>query len=165
MTNNTQKIITYLWFDGQAEEAVNLYKSVFKEVNIGHVYRYDEATAKVSGRPEGSAMTIEFELFEHKFVALNGGPQYQFTPAISFLVNCETQEEIDHYWTQLSADPQAEQCGWLVDKFGLSWQIVPTILFELLGDVDRQKEESVTEAMLKMKKIEIAGLKAAYENG
>ena len=165
MAKNAQKIITYLWFDGQAEEAVNFYKSVFNDLKVGHISRYDQTTAKVSGRPEGSAMTIEFELFKQSFVALNGGPQYQFTPAISFLVNCENQEEVDRYWEQLSADPQAEQCGWLVDKFGLSWQIVPIILMEFLADQDRQKAENVTRAMLKMKKLEISKLKAAYEDG
>ena len=165
MTNGTQKIITYLWFESDAEEAVNFYRSVFEDVKIGHISRYDKASSEVSGKPEGSAMTIEFELFKQHFVALNGGPQFKFTPAISFLVNCETQEEVDRYWDQLSADPQAEQCGWLVDKYGVSWQIVPTILFELISDEDPKKAGNVMQAMLQMKKIDISELRAAYEKG
>lgn len=157
-----QKITPFLWFDNQAEEAANFYVSIFRNSKIGSISRYDEAGAKVSGRKEGSVMVIEFELEGQKFTALNGGPVFKFTPAISFLVNCETQEEIDKLWNKLSAVKEEEQCGWLKDKYGVSWQIVPTILGKLLSDKDSEKSKRVMQAMLQMKKIDIAKLKQAY---
>ena len=160
-----QKITPFLWFNDNAEEAINFYTSVFKDSKMGSVSRYDEEAAKVSGRPKGSVMTATFQLFGQEFVALNGGPHFKFTEAISFVVNCETQEEVDYYWGKLSegGDKKAQQCGWLKDKFGLSWQIVPGILSKLLQDKDPEKSKRVMSAMLQMKKIDIAGLKKAYE--
>lgn len=159
-----QKITPFLWFDDQAEEAANFYASIFKNSKIGHVARYGEAGAKVSGRPKGTAMTVAFQLDGHEFVALNGGPHFKFTEAVSFVVNCQTQKEVDHYWEKLSAggDEKAQQCGWLKDKYGLSWQIVPTVLGEMLQDKDPKKSERVMEALLKMKKLDIKTLKQAY---
>lgn len=158
-----QKITPFLWFDHQAEEAAKFYTSIFPDSKIINVSRYDDEAAKVADRPAGSAMTVDFELMGQHFIALNGGPIFKFTEAISFVVNCETQEEVDSYWEKLSADPSAEQCGWLKDKFGLSWQIVPTVLVELLSDPDPQKAQKVMHAMLQMKKLDIDGLKQAYE--
>jgi predicted 3-demethylubiquinone-9 3-methyltransferase (glyoxalase superfamily) len=157
-----QKLTPFLWFDNQAEEAANLYTSIFKNSKVGTITRYDEAAAQASGRSAGSAMTVEFELEGQKFVGLNGGPIFKFTEAVSFAVSCETQEEVDYFWNKLTADGGAEsQCGWLKDKFGLSWQIVPKILPELLKDKDAAKAHRVMKAMLQMKKIEIAKLKEA----
>ena len=158
-----QKITPFLWFDKEAEEAANYYVSIFKNSRVSKVARYDKAGAKASGRPEGSVMTVEFELFGQQFIALNGGPVFKFTEAVSFVVNCETQTEVDRYWVKLSADPAAEQCGWLKDKFGLSWQIVPAALGEMLSDKDPQKAGRVMQAMLQMKKIVVADLQKAYE--
>ena len=148
MTKSTQKITPFLWFDNQAEEAMNFYTSIFKNSKVGDVTRYDEATAKASGRPVGSAMTVSFQLEGQEFVALNGGPVFNFTEAISFVVNCESQEEIDHYWEKLSegGDKNAQQCGWLKDKYGVSWQIVPTVLGELLNDPDPVKAKLAGES-------------------
>ncbi|RJQ22634.1 MAG: VOC family protein [Nitrospiraceae bacterium] len=161
-----QKITPFLWFDNQAEEAVNFYISIFKNSKIISVTRYDEAGAAVSGRPKGSVMTIAFQLYGQEFVALNGGPIFKFTEAVSFVVNCETQAEVDDLWQKLSegGDKDAQQCGWLKDKFGLSWQIVPTVLSEMLNDPDPVKSQRVMKVMLQMKKIDIAGLKKAYEH-
>ena len=157
-----QKITPFLWFDDQAEEAAKFYTSIFKNSKIGKIARYDKAGEKAAGRPAGSVMTIEFQLEGQEFVALNGGPHFKFTEAISFVVNCETQEEVDYFWQKLTADGgQESQCGWLKDKFGVSWQIVPTILPELLRDKDATKSERVMKAMLKMVKLDIAKLKAA----
>lgn len=156
-----QKITPFLWFDNQAEEAVNFYASIFKNSKIGGVTRYDEAGAKASGRPKGTAMTVEFQLEGQEFVALNGGPQFKFTEAISFVVNCTTQEEVDYFWEKLSEGGQEVQCGWLKDKYGLSWQVVPTILAELLQDKDLVKAQRVMQAMLQMKKLDIGKLKQA----
>jgi len=163
MPKTGQKISVCLWFDGQAEEAVNFYVSIFKNSRIGSVTRYDEEGAKVSGRPKGSVMTVEFELDGQEFVALNGGPLFKFTEAISLVVNCATQAEVDSFWKKLSAGGQEVQCGWLKDRFGLSWQIVPTVLPEMLRDKDPEKARRVMAAMLKMKKIDIAALQNAYE--
>ncbi|MGE5242195.1 MAG: VOC family protein, partial [Bacteroidota bacterium] len=129
-----QKITPFLWFDGKAEEAANFYTSIFKNSKIVSVARYGDEAAKASGMPKGTAMTVAFELDGQKFVALNGGPHFKFTEAVSFVVNCQTQEEVDHYWENLSAggDEKAQQCGWLKDKYGLSWQIVPTVMVEML---------------------------------
>ena len=158
-----QKITPFLWFDNQAEEAVNFYTSLFKNSKIENVARYDEAGAKVSGRPKGSVMTMTFQLNGQEFNALNGGPQFKFTEAISFFVNCETQAEVDELWNKLTKGGEEGQCGWLKDRFGLSWQIVPTALGELMGDKDPEKAQRVMQAMLQMKKIDIAGLKRAHE--
>ncbi len=157
-----QKITPFLWFDDQAEDAAKFYTSIFKNSKIGKIARYDKAGEKAAGRPAGSVMTIEFQLEGQEFVALNGGPHFKFTEAISFVVNCETQKEVDYFWQKLTADGgQESQCGWLKDKFGVSWQIVPTILPELLSDKDATKSERVMKAMLKMVKLDIAKLKAA----
>src|SRR2546427_13063681 len=156
-----QKITPFLWFDTQAEEAVKFYTSIFKNSRIGKIARYDENAAKVSGRPKGSVMTFEFELEGQEFVALNGGPQFKFTEAISFVVNCKTQAEVDKFWKELSAGGKEVQCGWLKDKFGLSWQIVPTVLGELLSDKDAAKSQRVMQAMLKMVKLDIKKLRQA----
>ena len=163
MPKITQKITPFLWFDDQAEEAVSFYTSIFKNSKGGNATRYDEEGSKVSGRPKGSVMTVPFKLEGQDFVALNGGPVFKFTEAVSFVVNCETQKEVDHFWEKLSAGGEEVQCGWLKDKFGLSWQVVPTVLTEMLQDKDPQKAKRVMSAMLKMKKIDIAELKRAYE--
>jgi predicted 3-demethylubiquinone-9 3-methyltransferase (glyoxalase superfamily) len=159
-----QKITPFLWFDNNAEEAVNFYVSIFKNSKLGKIARYTGAGAQAAGRPEGSVMTAEFQLEGQNFVAINGGPQFKFTEAISFVVNCGTQEEVDYYWEKLTADGgQESQCAWLKDKYGLSWQIVPTVLIEMLQDKDPEKAQRVMKAMLQMKKIDIATLKRAYD--
>jgi predicted 3-demethylubiquinone-9 3-methyltransferase (glyoxalase superfamily) len=158
-----QKITPFLWFDNQAEEAANFYVSIFKNSKVGGTTRYDEAGAKAAGRPVGTAMTVEFELDGQEFVALNGGPQFKFTEAVSFVVNCITQEEVDYFWEQLTEGGQEVQCGWLKDKYGLSWQVVPAILTELLKDQDPAKAQRVMQAMLQMKKIDTSKLKQAAE--
>jgi predicted 3-demethylubiquinone-9 3-methyltransferase (glyoxalase superfamily) len=154
-----QKITPFLWFDDQAEEAAKFYTSIFKNSKAGKIARYGEAGEKVSGRPKGSVMTVEFELDGQEFVALNGGPHFKFTEAISFVVNCETQEEVDYYWKKLSEGGKEVQCGWLKDKYGLSWQIVPTVLGELLSDKDAAQSQRVMTAMLM--KLDIKKLKHA----
>ncbi len=160
-----QKITPFLWFDDNAEEAANFYVSIFPNSKIKNVVRYDEAGANASGRSAGSAMTVAFELEGQPFTALNGGPVFKFTEAVSFVVNCASQEEIDALWTKLSegGDPKAQQCGWLKDKYGLSWQIYPPVLGEMLQDKDPEKSKRVMQAMLQMKKIDIAELKKAYD--
>jgi predicted 3-demethylubiquinone-9 3-methyltransferase (glyoxalase superfamily) len=150
-----QKISPFLWFDDQAEEAANFYTAIFKNSKVGYISRYDAAAAKASGRPEGSVLTVSFQLEGQDFTALNGGPVFKFSEAISFSVECKDQAEIDYYWDKLSAHPEAEQCGWLKDKFGLSWQIVPENMGELI------KSPAGMQAMLKMKKINIIELKNA----
>jgi predicted 3-demethylubiquinone-9 3-methyltransferase (glyoxalase superfamily) len=158
-----QKITPFLWFDTQAEEAVNLYISLFKNSKIGTISRYSEEMAKAAGRPKGSVMVVTFQLDGQEFIALNGGPQFKFNEAVSFLVNCETQEEVDRLWEKLSEGGEPNQCGWLKDRYGVSWQIVPTILVKLMSDPDPEKSRRVMSAMLQMKKIDIAGLKRANE--
>ena len=158
-----KKITPFLWFDDKAEEAANFYVSLFKNSEIGNVSRYDEAGAKAAGRPTGSVMVIAFQLEGQNFVGLNGGPHFKFTEAVSFVVNCETQQEVDTFWEKLSEGGQESQCGWLKDKYGLSWQVVPTVLSEMLKDKDPQKSHRVMKAMLQMKKIDIPTLKQAYE--
>jgi len=153
-----QKITPFLWFDGKAEEAMKFYTSIFKNSKIGSVSRYGDA----GPGPKGTVMSATFELEGQKFMALNGGPQCKFTTAISFFVNCETQQEVDELWEKLSAGGEKSRCGWLKDKFGVSWQIIPTALGELLGDKDAEKSKRVMQAMLKMDKIDIEGLKRAY---
>jgi predicted 3-demethylubiquinone-9 3-methyltransferase (glyoxalase superfamily) len=159
----TQKISPFLWFDSQAEEAAKFYVSIFKNSKIHGTTRYDEEGAKVAGRPQGSVMTVAFELEGQAFTALNGGPLFKFTEAISFVVHCETQEEVDHFWAKLTAGGQEVQCGWLKDRFGVSWQVVPTVLIEMLQDRDPQRAKRVMAAMLKMKKIDVEPLRRAYE--
>ncbi len=158
-------IIPCLWFDTQAEEAARYYTGIFKNSKIGTITRYGEAGQEVTGGKPGSVMTVEFELNGQTFTALNGGPQFKFNEAISFQVMCQTQEEIDYYWNKLGqgGDPSAQQCGWLKDKFGLSWQVVPTPLLEMLTDPDKQKANRTMEAMLQMKKLDIPALRRAYE--
>ncbi|MBI3545341.1 MAG: VOC family protein [Gammaproteobacteria bacterium] len=158
-----QKISPCLWFDHQAEEAANFYVAIFKNSKILNIARYGEAGAKVSGRPHGSVMTVTFQLDGQEFMGLNGGPIFTFSPAISLIVHCETQQEMDQLWTKLSADPAAEQCGWLKDKYGVSWQIVPAILSHMMLDKDATKSERVMQAMLLMKKLDIKTLKQAYD--
>jgi len=156
--SDTQKITTFLWFDGKAEEAANHYTSIFKNSKILSVSRYGEA----GPGPKGTAMTVLFQLEGQQFIALNGGPQFKFTEAISLLVNCETQREVDELWSKLSAGGAEGPCGWLKDKFGLSWQVTPTVLIEMLHDKDPKKSERVMNAMMQMQKIDISKLKAAY---
>ena len=157
-----QKITPFLWFDANAEEAMKFYTSVFKNSKVGKVTLYPEG----SPGPAGTVMVGSFQIEGQEFIALNGGPVFKFTEAISFVVNCETQEEVDEYWKKLIAGGGKEvECGWLKDKFGLSWQIVPTILAKLMADKDPVKSKRVMQAMLKMKKIDIEGLKRAYEEG
>ena len=163
MRKPMQRIAPFLWFDHQAEEAATFYVAIFKNSRITSVARYDDAAAKASGRPKGSVMTVAFELDGQEFTALNGGPLFKFTEAISLAVNCETQEEVDHFWETLSAGGQEVQCGWLKDRFGVSWQVVLTVLREMLQDKDPEKSKRVMAAMLKMRKISIEGLKHAYE--
>ena len=158
-----QKITPFLWFDDQAEEAVTFYTSIFKESKIGRIFRYGEEAAEKTSRPVGSVLTIEFEIAGQKFVALNGGPRFKFNESISFVVNCETQQEGDYYWERLTADGgEQSACGWLTDRFGLSWQVVPTVLIDMLHDKDAGKSERVTNAMLQMQKIDIRKLRDAY---
>ena len=159
-----QKITSFLWFDDQAEEAVNFYTALFKNSKICRIFHYNEEAAEKTGRPVGSVLTIEFEIEGQKFVALNGGPVFKFNESISFVINCETQEEVDYFWGKLTADGGEEsQCGWLKDKFGVSWQVTPTVLIDMLHDKDPEKAERVMKAMLQMQKIEILKLKAAYD--
>jgi predicted 3-demethylubiquinone-9 3-methyltransferase (glyoxalase superfamily) len=155
-----QKIVTFLWFDNQAEEAANFYVSLFNNSKIGSVRRY----GKAGPGPEGSVMSVTFQLEGQEFFALNGGPHFKFTPAISLFVNCESQEEVDQLWDKLSAGGRKDRCGWLQDKYGLSWQIIPTALGKLMGDPDPQKSSRVMKAMLQMDKIDVKKLNEAYEN-
>jgi predicted 3-demethylubiquinone-9 3-methyltransferase (glyoxalase superfamily) len=159
-----QKISPCLWFDDQGEEAAKFYTSIFKDSKIGDVTRYGKEGYEIHGRQEGTVMTVEFEIEGQKFLALNGGPIFKFNEAISFQVYCETQEEVDYYWEKLSegGDEKAQQCGWLKDKYGVSWQIVPTILIRMLKDKDSEKSQRVMKAMLQMHKLDISTLKKAY---
>ena len=156
-----QKISPFLWFNREAEEAANFYTSIFKNSKILHLARYSESGSKAAGLPKGSVMTVAFQIEGQNFTAINGGPAFRFTEAISFVISCESQEEIDHYWDKLSegGDPKAQQCGWLKDKYGLSWQIVPKVLGQLLSDPSRS--EKVMKALLSMKKPDIKVLQEA----
>ncbi|KKQ61152.1 MAG: hypothetical protein US81_C0009G0016 [Parcubacteria group bacterium GW2011_GWE2_38_18] len=156
-----KKIIPFLWFDHQAEEAVNFYVSIFKNSRVLKTTLYMKEAVEVSGKPEGSVMTVEFQLNGHDFIALNGGPEFIFTPAISFVVNCENQQEVDELWERLSNGGEEQQCGWVQDKYGVSWQIVPEELDDLLNDPDKEKAGRVMKAMLSMNKIEIEALRRA----
>ena len=159
-----QKITSNLWFDTEAEEAAKYYTSIFKNSRIGKISRFGKEGYEIHKRPEGSVMVIQFFLEDQEFVALNGGPLFKFNEAISFIVNCNSQEEVDYYWEKLKegGDEKAQMCGWLKDKFGLSWQIVPTVLSEMLTDPDPKKSQPVMKEMLQMKKIDIETLKKAY---
>ena len=163
----TNKISPCLWFDDQAEDAARFYTSIFKDSKILVVSRYGEAGREIHGRPAGSAMVVAFELNGQSFTALNGGPAFKFTEAISLQIECDTQEEVNYYWDRLAdgGDPQAQQCGWVKDKFGLSWQIVPKILTELLTDPDEAKSQRTFAAMLQMKKLDLATLRKAHSGG
>lgn len=154
-----QKITPFLWFDHQAEEAMNFYVSIFKNSTVGHVTRFGEA----GPGKKGTVMSVSFQLDGQEFFALNGGPLFKFTPAISLFVNCKTQEEVDDFWERLSAGGRKDRCGWLVDKYGVSWQIVPSVLGEMLGDKDAGRSQRVMKAMLQMDKLDIAKLQAAYD--
>jgi predicted 3-demethylubiquinone-9 3-methyltransferase (glyoxalase superfamily) len=155
-----QKVTPFLWFDGKAAEAVEFYRYVFKDLNILETRYYSDA----GPMPKGTVLTVTFELFGQQFVALNGGPHYQFTPAVSFFVNCETQEEIDEYWDRLAVDGAPQRCGWISDKFGMTWQIVPNVLGEILKDSDGQRVARVMRAMFQMVKLDIAALRRAYDD-
>jgi predicted 3-demethylubiquinone-9 3-methyltransferase (glyoxalase superfamily) len=159
----SHNITPCLWFDGEAEEAARFYVSVFRNARIGRISRYGEEGFEIHGRPAGSVMTVEFEIEGQNFTALNGGPHFNFNEAISFQIPCETQEEIDHYWERLSAGGRIQQCGWLQDRFGVSWQIIPTTLPDMIGDSDKAKAARAMRAMLGMKKFDIAELRVAYE--
>jgi predicted 3-demethylubiquinone-9 3-methyltransferase (glyoxalase superfamily) len=162
---NIRKITPCLWFDDQAEEAAQFYTAIFPNSQITGMTRYGEAGHEVHGRPAGTVMVVAFELAGHAFTALNGGPVFTFNEAISFQISCETQAEVDYYWEKLSAggDSNAQQCGWLKDKYGVSWQIVPNVLIEMLADADTARSGRVMQAMLQMQKIDIEALKRAYE--
>ena len=157
MNTRTQRITPFLWFDSQAEEAARFYAAIFPNSHVGNVMRYDKTAAQATGRAEGSAMTVAFELDGQRFVALNGGPHFKFNEAISLVINCTSQAEIDHYWDKLAegGDPKAQQCGWLKDKYGVSWQVVPTELPDLI------KQPKAMQAMLQMKKFDLAALRKA----
>ena len=157
-----QKTAPCLWFDHQAEEAADFYVSIFKNSRIGKVARYGDEGARVSGKPKGTVMTVTFELDGQEFMALNGGPMFKFTPAISFIVDCETQQEVDRFWDKLSEGGEKGQCGWLKDKYGVSWQIVPSGLGEMMRDKDPKKSERVMKGLLQMSKIDIESLKQAH---
>jgi len=156
-----QKITPFLWFDGKAEEAANFYVSIFKNSKIASVTRYGEA----GPGPKGTVMIVKFQLGGEEFLALNGGPQFTFSPAVSLVANCETQAEVDELWEKLSAGGEKLNCGWLTDKYGLSWQVVPTIVGELMQDKDAEKTNRVMQAIMGMNKLEIAGLRRAYDQG
>jgi predicted 3-demethylubiquinone-9 3-methyltransferase (glyoxalase superfamily) len=160
-----QKIMPCLWFDNQAEEAAKFYVSLFHNSAMGTVTRYGKEGFEVHGRPEGSVLTVSFRLEGQEFTALNGGPRFKFSEAISFVVRCETQTEVDRYWDKLGegGDERARQCGWLKDKYGVSWQIVPAALFEMMEGTDSRKSERVMRTMLQMTKLDLAALRQAYE--
>ena len=157
-----QKITPFLWFDNQAEEAAKFYVSIFKNSKIDTTIPYGEAGAEATGKPKGTVMIVKFQLEGQEFVAINGGPVFTFSPAISLVVNCKTQEEVDWFWERLSEGGEKGQCGWLKDRYGVSWQIVPTLLVEMLQDKDSKKSERVMKAMLQMNKIDIKALQQAY---
>lgn len=163
MKNQEMKI--HLWYDDQAEQAAKFYLSIFDNSEIESTNRYGKEGCEIHGKDEGTVMTVSFRLNDMNFIALNGGPNFKFNESISIVIFCETQGEIDHYWEKLSSDPSAEQCGWLKDKFGVSWQVVPKILPQLLNDTNQKKSEAVMKIFLKMKKLYISRLQKAYNNG
>jgi predicted 3-demethylubiquinone-9 3-methyltransferase (glyoxalase superfamily) len=159
------KIAPCLWFDNNGEEAAKFYTSIFKNSRIKNIARYGDAAAKAAGRPKGSVLTVQFELDGQEFTALNGGPIFKFNEAVSFIVNVENQDELDHYWNKLAegGDPKAQQCGWLKDKFGVSWQIVPSMIAKMIADPDPAKSNRVMAALMPMKKLDIKTLQQAFE--
>ena len=157
-----REITSCLWYDSEAEEAVNFYMSVFKDAKMGRIACYGEEGHEIHERETGSVMTVEFEIAGRKFVAINGGPSFKFDEAISFQIHCDTQEEIDYFWSKLSEGGEESVCGWLKDKFGLSWQVLPAVLPEMLLDADTVKSQRVTKAFMQMKKFDIEALKQAY---
>ena len=157
-----QKITPFLWFDNKAEEAAKFYVSIFKNSKIVSITPYGEAGAAATGKPKGTVMIVTFQLDGQEFVAINGGPVFTFSPAISLVVNCKTQDEVDWFWDKLSEGGEKEQCGWLKDRYGISWQIVPTLLGDMLQEKDPKKSEGVMKAMLQMNKIDIKALQQAY---
>ncbi|MGV3461527.1 MAG: VOC family protein [Flavobacterium sp.] len=161
---NLQKIVTCIWFDKNGEEAANFYLSVFKDGKLGRKTYYGKEGHEIHGMPEGALLTIEFEIVGHQFVLLNGGPMFKLNEAVSFIINCNDQEEVDYYWDKLTegGDPNAQQCGWCKDKYGVSWQVVPTILDDMVSDPDKEKAGRAMDAMLKMKKIDIKKLEEAF---
>ncbi len=159
-----QKITPFLWFDDKAEEAANFYVSIFPNSKIGKITRYSEESSNASGRPPGSVMTVAFHLDGQEFIALNGGPHFRFNEAVSFVVNCETQAEIDDRWAKLSSGGQESQCGWLKDKYGLSWQLVPTALSKWLSDASPEQSRRVMQAILQMRKIDMHRLQEAFDH-
>jgi len=163
MPISAKQITPCLWFDKEAEEAARFYVSVFKNAKLGRISRYGKEGYEIHGMKEGTVMTAEFEIDGQKFVALNGGPHFKFNEAVSFQIHCDTQEEIDYFWDRLTQGGQEVQCGWLKDKFGLSWQVVPTVLPEMLMDPDSEKSQRVTKTFLEMKKFDIAALQRVYE--
>ena len=154
-----------LWFDDQAEQAANYYLSIFRNGSLGKISRYGKEGFEFLKKPEGTAMVVEFTLNDMQFMALNGGPQFKFNESISVVVTCDTQEEIDHYWNHLTPGGEEQACGWLKDKYGLSWQILPSILAQYMSDPDKSRVQRVTTAFLKMKKFDIAALERAYSEG
>ena len=162
---SVRAIAPCLWFDNQAEEAAKYYTGIFKNSKISKISRYGKEGQEIHGQAPGTVMTVAFELDGHKFTALNGGPVFKFNEAISFQVHCETQEEVDYYWEKLSAggDKEAQQCGWLKDRYGVSWQVVPVALIDMVGDAESAKSQRAMKAMLQMKKIDIAALRRAYD--
>ena len=163
MASKMQRITPFFWFNDQAEEAVGFYTSIFPNSSIGRTSRYTAESARVSGQKEGAIMTVAFKLDGQDFVALNGGPHFKFTEALSLVINCDSQDEVDHYWERLTAggDPKAQQCGWLKDRYGVSWQVVPTALPELLSGPGAARSRRAVEAMMGMKKLDIAALRRA----
>ena len=164
-TKKISVVVPNLWFDNQAEEAAKYYISIFKNSKLGRIAYYGKEGHEIHKKPAGSVLTVEFWLEDQKFLALNGGPQFKFNEAVSFIINCETQDEIDEYWHKLSqgGDKNAQQCGWLKDRYGLSWQVVPTELGDMMSSSDYEKTERVMKAMLQMKKLDIAGLEKAFK--
>lgn len=158
-----QKITPNLWFDNEAEEAAHFYTGIFKDSKLGRITRYGKEGYEFHKKPEGTAMTVEFEIQGQTFVALNGGPQFKFNEAISFIINCDTQEDVDHYWTKLTEGGEEGPCGWLKDKYGLSWQVVPTALGKMFTDPDAAKVQRISQAMFTMKKLDLNLLKQAFE--
>jgi predicted 3-demethylubiquinone-9 3-methyltransferase (glyoxalase superfamily) len=159
------KIRPNLWFDTEAEDAARFYTSIFPDSKVGAISHYPEAGQEITGKPPGSVLTVDFELKGQPFTALNGGPDFKFNESVSFLIDCADQKEVDYYWDRLTegGDPAAQQCGWLKDKFGLSWQVIPSALEEMINDPDKAKSERAFAAMLEMKKIDVAALKRAYD--
>lgn len=164
-TIQKSKIVSNLWFDNQAEEAVKFYTSIFKNSKVGRISRYGKEGQEIHHKPPGSVLTIEFWLEGQQFLALNGGPEFKFNEAVSFIINCDTQDEIDRYWEKLSegGDKKSQQCGWLKDKYGLSWQIVPSLLNDMMSNPDQEKADRIMKAFMPMKKLDIATLERAYK--